>query len=49
MSMPVTIPEKKASKPNSIFHRIGWFVGLYVLGVGSVGIVAYGLRLWIKH
>ena len=49
MSMPVTIPEKKTTKPGSILSRIGWFVGLYIVGVGSVGIVAYGLRLWIKH
>ncbi len=45
--MPVTIPDRQDSKP-SIWKRIGWFVLLYVIGVGSVGIVAFGLRLWIK-
>ena len=34
--------------PNPLWKRIGWFVALYILGVLAVGIVAYGLRLWIK-
>ena len=46
--MPVTIPDKPSGKPPSLIRRLAWFVGLYLLGVGSVGIVAYGLRLWIK-
>ncbi len=49
MSMPVTIPEKPIREPGSLWSRVGWFVGLYLLGVGSVGLMAYGLRLWIKH
>ncbi len=28
-------------------QRLLWFVGLWLGGVGSVAIVAYGLRLWI--
>lgn len=50
--MPVTIPERAApakSLPAPLWKRICWFVALYVVGVGSVGIVAYGLRLWIKQ
>ncbi len=43
--MPVTIPEPP--KP-SLAKRLCWFVLLYAGGVGAVGIVAYGLRLWIK-
>ena len=48
--MPVTIPERALVKApsNPLWKRIGWFVALYVLGVLAVGIVAYGLRLWIK-
>ena len=48
--MPVTIPERAppTPMPNPLWKRIGWFVALYVLGVLAVGIVAYGLRLWIK-
>jgi hypothetical protein len=51
--MPVTIPERATpaatcSPKPSLWKRIGWFVALYCLGVGSVGLVAYGLRLWIK-
>ena len=50
--MPVTIPDRQAApaapaKP-PLWKRIGWFVALYLLGLGSVAIVAYGLRLWIK-
>lgn len=45
--MPVTIPDKTAAEP-SLWKRVGWFVLLYALGVGTVGLVAYGLRLWIK-
>ena len=44
--MPVTIPERPTRSP--LWKRIAWFVALYVAGVGSVGVVAYGLRLWIK-
>jgi hypothetical protein len=46
--MPVTIPERPAKKPPGLLRRLGWFVALYMLGVFSVGIVAYGIRLWIK-
>ena len=30
-----------------LFQRLLWFVALWLLGVGTVTIVAYGLRLWI--
>jgi hypothetical protein len=29
-------------------RRLLWFAGLYVAGVGTLGIVAYGLRLLLK-
>jgi hypothetical protein len=28
-------------------HRLLWFVALWLGGVGTVTIVAYGIRLWI--
>ena len=28
-------------------RRLLWFAALWLGGVGTVGIVAYGLRLWI--
>jgi hypothetical protein len=46
--MPVTIPERPGEQPPGFWRRLGWFVGLYALGVLSVGIVAYAIRLWIK-
>jgi hypothetical protein len=50
--MPVTTPEKPTYKPShlklSLLKRLGWFVLLYACGVGAVGIVAYGIKLWIK-
>jgi hypothetical protein len=27
--------------------RLGWFVLLWLTGVGSVTLVSYGLRLWL--
>jgi hypothetical protein len=33
--------------PRSLAQRLLWFVALWLGGVGTVGIVAYGLRLWI--
>jgi hypothetical protein len=51
--MPVIIPEPRASRRSpprtpSLGRRLAWFATLYVAGVGAVGLVAYGLRLWIK-
>ena len=34
-------------KPRSLAERLLWFAALWLGGVGTVGIVAYGLRLWI--
>jgi hypothetical protein len=33
--------------PHPLAVRLMWFVALWLGGVGSVAIVAYGLRLWI--
>lgn len=31
----------------SFWYRIAWFIVLWLVGVGVVGLVAYFLRLWI--
>jgi hypothetical protein len=33
--------------PRPLAHRLLWFAALWLGGIGTVGIVAYGLRLWI--
>jgi hypothetical protein len=33
--------------PPPLMHRLLWFAALWAGGVGTVAIVAYGLRLWI--
>jgi hypothetical protein len=40
----LTQPEQK---PRPLAHRLAWFVALWLGGVGTVAIIAYGLRLWI--
>ena len=45
--MPVTIPDRTSTKA-SLWKRLGWFALFYLVGVAAVGLVAYGLRLWIK-
>ena len=34
-------------KPPPLAQRLLWFVALWLGGVGTVAIVAYGLRLWL--
>jgi hypothetical protein len=34
-------------KPLPLAQRLLWFAGLWLGGVGTVAIVAYGLRLWL--
>jgi hypothetical protein len=31
----------------SLARRLLWFVILWLAGVGSLGLVAFGLRLWL--
>jgi hypothetical protein len=33
--------------PRPLRQRLLWFLALWLGGVGTVGIVAFGLRLWI--
>jgi phage shock protein PspC (stress-responsive transcriptional regulator) len=40
----LTPPEQK---PAPLMRRLLWFVALWFGGVGTVTIVAYGIRLWI--
>ena len=34
-------------KPRPLKQRLLWFAALWLGGVGAVGIVSYGLRLWL--
>jgi hypothetical protein len=34
-------------KPPPLTQRLMWFAVLWLGGVGTVAIIAYGLRLWI--
>jgi hypothetical protein len=34
--------------PRPLKERLLWFALLWLGGVGTVGLVAYGLRLWIS-
>ncbi len=34
-------------KPRALAQRLLWFAFLWLGGVGSVAVVAYGLRLWL--
>ncbi|MEA2916606.1 MAG: hypothetical protein QOJ15_8687 [Bradyrhizobium sp.] len=34
-------------KPPPLAQRLAWFVALWLGGVGTVAIIAFGLRLWI--
>jgi hypothetical protein len=40
----LTSPEKKLAP---LAQRLLWFVALWLGGVGTVAVVAYGIRLWI--
>jgi hypothetical protein len=33
--------------PRSLARRLLWFVALWLGGVGSLGLIAFGLRLWL--
>jgi hypothetical protein len=39
------MPEQQ--NPPPLAQRLLWFVALWLGGVGTVVIVAYGLRLWL--
>jgi hypothetical protein len=33
--------------PRPLIRRLLWFAALWLAGVASVGILSYGLRLWL--
>jgi hypothetical protein len=39
------MPQKP--KPPPLGQRLVWFIALWLGGVGTVAIIAFGLRLWI--
>ena len=38
----------ESQKARALAQRLLWFVALWLGGVGTVAIVAYGLRLWLS-
>jgi type VI protein secretion system component VasF len=34
-------------RPDPLWQRLAWFVGLWVCGVAVVALVGYGIRLWL--
>jgi hypothetical protein len=34
-------------KPRPLAQRLLWFAALWLVGVGTVVLLSYGLRLWI--
>jgi hypothetical protein len=39
--------ENQRENPGPLSHRLLWFAALWLGGVGTVALVAFGLRLWI--
>lgn len=37
----------RIQNPRPLAQRLLWFFALWLGGVGTVAIIAYGLRLWI--
>ena len=42
------MPPAPQETPRPLAQRLMWFVALWAAGVGTVAIVGYGIRLWIK-
>jgi hypothetical protein len=40
-------PQASRETPPPLAQRLLWFVVLWLAGVGSLGLVAFGLRLWL--
>ena len=36
-----------APTPRPLAQRLLWFAGLWLAGVGSVGLLSFGLHLWL--
>jgi hypothetical protein len=36
------------TRAHDVFRRLAWFVGLWVLGVASVGLLSLALRWWLQ-
>lgn len=32
---------------SSTLHRLAWFAGLWVAGVGTLAVIGYGIRYWL--
>ncbi len=47
--MPTSLPERPApQRPStSLLRRLVWFVAIWAMSVGALGIVASVIKLWI--
>lgn len=36
-----------AEKPNPLWLRLAWFVGLWAAGVTTVAAIGYAIRIWL--
>jgi hypothetical protein len=43
-----THPAALREAPRPLAQRLLWFVALWLGGVGTVALVAFGLRLWLS-
>ena len=34
--------------PAPLIERLAWFAGLWLAGLGTVVLLSYGIRLWIR-
>jgi len=44
-------PRSRASaklQPSPLAIRVGWFVGIWGVSVGALGLVAFAIRWWIR-
>ena len=40
-------PRPTGSRAGSTATRLAWFVGLWIASVAVLGVVAYGIKLWL--
>ncbi len=36
------------SAPGPLWKRLAWMAGIWVVSVLALGVVAYGLKLWLR-
>ncbi len=48
--MPPPIPVKRSAEEvrNTIWKKLGWFVGIWFASILALAVVAYGIKLFLK-